>query len=137
MKTTKALTNKKVVAFDFVLEELYSIEPTVKAMFGCHAIYVRGKIVLMLRRKETYQYDNGVWIATTRDHHMSLRKDFPAMRTIRLFGGPESEWQNLPADSDDFEADVIKVCKLILKGDLRIGKIPKPRRAKNRAIGPR
>ena len=126
----RADTNKNVVAFDFVLEELYSIEPTVKPMFGCHAIYVRDKIVLMLRNKETYQYDNGVWIATTRDHHTSLRKDFPAMRTIRLLGGTESEWQNLPADSDDFEAEVMKVCKLILKGDPRIGKIPKPRRAK-------
>jgi hypothetical protein len=133
----RADTNKNVVAFDFVLEELYSIEPTVKPMFGCHAIYIRGKIVLMLRNKDTYQYDNGVWIATTRDHHASLRKDFPAMRTIRLFGGTESEWQNLPADSDDFEAEVMKVCKLILKGDLRVGKIPKPRRAKNRAIGQR
>jgi hypothetical protein len=133
----KADINKKVVAFDFVLEELFSIEPTVRPMFGCHAIYVRGKIVLMLRNKETYQYDNGVWIATTRDHHASLRKDFPAMRTIRLFGGLESEWQNLPADSDDFEADVMKVCQLILKADARIGKIPKRRRAKNRAIGPR
>lgn len=115
-------TKKKAVAFDFVLEELYSAAPTVRPMFGCHAVYVKGKIVLMLRSKETYQYDNGVWLATTHEHHSSLKKDFPAMRTIRLLGGAESEWQNLPADSDDFEEEVMKACNFILKGDPRIGK---------------
>ena len=71
--------------------------------------------------------DNGVWLATSREHHSSLKKDFPSMRTIRLLGGSESEWQNLPLDSDDFEESVMKACRLILKGDPRIGKIPKRR----------
>jgi hypothetical protein len=121
-------TKKKTGAFDFVLEELYSVSPMVRPMFGCYAVYVKGKIVLMLRRKDTYQYDNGVWIATTREHHNSLKTDLPTLRTIRLFGGAESEWQNLPADSDDFEEEVMKACDFIVKGDPRIGKTPKQRK---------
>ena len=62
----KTDTKKKKVAFDFVLEELYSLEPTVKPMFGSHAVYVKDKIVLILRCRESYQYDNGVWLATSR-----------------------------------------------------------------------
>src|SRR5688572_1873410 len=122
----KAPSKKNSPAFDFVLEELHSAEPVVKPMFGCHAVYVNGKIVLMLRRKESYPHDNGVWVATTKEHHDSLRKDFPSMRTIALFGGSDSAWQNLPADSDQFEEEVMKICRYILKRDLRIGKVPKP-----------
>jgi hypothetical protein len=123
----KSETKKKAVAFDFVLEELYSLEPTVKPMFGCHAVYVKEKIVLILRRKEHYPGDNGVWVATSREHHDSLRKNLPGMRTIGLFGGAESGWQNLPAESEHFEEMVMKACNLILRGDPRIGKIPKRR----------
>ena len=123
----KRETNKKAVAFDFVLEELYSLEPTVKPMFGCHAVYVKEKIVLILRRREAYPEDNGVWLATSREHHDSLRKSLPGMRSIALFGADESAWQNLPADSEHFEEEVMKACDLILRGDPRIGKIPKRR----------
>jgi len=120
----KTNAKKPKVAFDFVLEELYSLEPTVKPMFGSHAVYVKDKIVLILRCRDSYEYDNGVWLATSREHHGSLKKDFPSMRTIALFGGAESAWQNLPADSEYFEEEVMKACTFILRGDLRIGKIP-------------
>ena len=124
----KAGKRKSSVAFEFVLEELYSVEPRVRAMFGSHAVYVRDKIVLILRNKDSYAYDNGVWLATAREHHQSLRKDFPSMRTIELFGGAESSWQNLPVEDAHFEEAVMKACKFILRGDARIGKIPKPRK---------
>jgi hypothetical protein len=118
----------KPVAFDFVVEELFAVNPRVKPMFGCHAVYVNDKIVLILRNKEGVTNDNGVWIATTHEHHESLRKDFPSMRTISVFGGKESGWQNLPVDDESFEEAVMKVCKLIMRGDQRIGKTPKPRK---------
>ena len=123
----KTNTKKKNVAFDFVLEELYSLEPIVKPMFGSHAVYVKDKIVLILRSRESYEYDNGVWLATSRVHHASLKKDFSSLRTIALFGGAESAWQNLPADGEYFEEEVMKACTFILRGDPRIGKIPKRR----------
>jgi hypothetical protein len=55
-------------------------------MFGCTAIYVGEKIALILRQKPSYERDNGVWLATTREHHESLRQDFPNMRSIALLG---------------------------------------------------
>jgi hypothetical protein len=121
----------KPIAFDFVLDELCTADPVVRPMFGCHAIYVREKIVLILRKKEGPGKDNGVWVATTSTHHESLRKDFPSMRSISLFGGVESGWQNLPDEDDHFEEEVMKICKFILKGDSRIGKVPKPRARKS------
>ncbi len=129
MKPT--VKKNKPIAFDFVLEELHTLGPVVRPMFGCHAIYVQDKIVLILRKKEDFENDNGVWVATTYDHHESLRKVFSSMRTISLFGDAESGWQNLAVDDEHFEEDVMKACNLILKGDPRIGKIPKPRKRKN------
>ncbi|HEY5747500.1 MAG TPA: hypothetical protein VIU12_15580 [Chryseolinea sp.] len=114
----------KTLPFDFVLDELFPAEPVTRPMFGGHAIYVKDKIVMMLRKKDTLVHDNGVWLATTFDHHESLRKELPSMRTIRLFGVKESGWQNLPEDAPDFEEEVIHACRLILKGDVRLGKVP-------------
>jgi hypothetical protein len=94
-------------------------------MFGCFAVYVKDKIVLALRNRTEHLHDNGVWLATKREYHESLRNDLGSIRTIRLLGNRESNWQNLPMDADRFEEDVVKACKFILKGDARIGTIPK------------
>ena len=114
--------------FEFVLEKLGRIDFTVKAFFGCHSIYVGEKILLTLRNKKEHTEDNGVWIATEQEHHASLQKIFPSMRSIRVFGGASSNWQILPVDADDFEESVLLVCEMILKNDLRIGKIPKKKK---------
>jgi hypothetical protein len=118
---------KTSIPFNFVLEYLSSAHVVIRPMFGCHAIYKNNKIVLILRNKKEYPKDNGVWLATTLDHHESLKTDFPSMRSISLFGNGPSGWQNLTDDADDFEELAIKACLLILKGDRRIGKVPKPR----------
>ena len=78
--------------------------------------------------KTTEKRDNGVWIATTREHHDSLRRDLPSLRHIALFGGKSSGWQNLPSDALEFEDDVLRACALIRAGDPRIGKVPGARR---------
>ncbi len=102
-------------------------------MFGCHALYIGKRIVLILRKRDTHPETNGVWIATTRVHHASLRKLFPSMQSIAMLGKAPTNWQVLPEASEDFESGVIKACGLILKGDPRIGKIPKGKRTKSRA----
>jgi hypothetical protein len=120
--------NKKVVPFDFALELLSPVHPQVKPMFGCYGVYVREKIVFMLREKEHETIDNGVWLATTSEYHQSLKKLFPSMRSIGVFGGGETGWQLLPADQDDFEESVTRACELVMKNDPRIGKIPKSKK---------
>jgi hypothetical protein len=98
-------------------------------MFGCTAIYVDDKIVLILRDKPDHAADNGVWLATTEEHHASLRQDFPHMRSIGVLGKPVTGWQILPADAPDFEQSALRACDLVLSRDPRIGKIPGARRA--------
>jgi len=118
----------KTVPFEFVLEALARANPRVKPMFGCQAVYVGEKVVLLLRKRKEYEADNGVWVATAPEHHVSLKKDLPSLRSIRLLGaGATTSWQNLPYEADDFEESVIKACEFILKGDVRIGKVPKTR----------
>ena len=117
--------------FDFVLDELAELTPVVGRMFGCYSIYVGSKIVLILREGKTALEDNGVWIATTKEHHESLARELPSMRSIALFGtsGPTG-WQVIPSESDSFEEEVLHVCNLICRGDVRVGKIPKPKKPK-------
>jgi hypothetical protein len=123
-------TSKKSIPFSFAIENLFSADPIVKPMFGAHAIYIGNKIVLILRDKN--DSDSGVWIATTVEHHVSLKKDFPKMHSIRVFGPGVSSWQVLSKDDDDFETNVNRACEFILKGDERIGKIPKPKKSKKK-----
>lgn len=86
----------------------------------------------MLRDKEDHADDNGVWLASKIPHHASLKKEFPSMRSIAMFGPGETGWQNIPASANDFESAVMKACELIVKGDERLGTIPKPRRKKKK-----
>jgi hypothetical protein len=101
-------------------------------MFGCLAIYVEDKIVLILRDRPKNTADNGVWLATTQEHHETLLREFPNMRSIRVLGEEITGWQVLPADADDFETAALRACDLILERDPRIGKIPKAKRAVKR-----
>ena len=122
------MKKSNTIPFDFVLEQLFPLEPRVKPMFGCHAIYIGNKIVLTLRNKTEHLDDNGIWISTKAEHHASLKKILPSMRSIQVLGNGQTNWQIIPADADDFEESAIKICDLILKGDLRIGNVPKARK---------
>jgi hypothetical protein len=119
---------RKAVPYAFVLDALAQIPIETRPMFGCLAIYVGDKIVLMLREKRKQREDNGLWLATTEEHHKSLRREFASMRSIQLFGKEVTGWQVLPADAADFEEAAIRACELIIARDPRIGKVPKGRR---------
>jgi hypothetical protein len=126
-----AVKRRKPVPYEFVLDAIASVSPETRPMFGCIAVYVGDKIVLILRHKPGADADNGVWLATTSEHHPSLRRDFPNMRSIGVFGKGETGWQVLPSDAEDFEEAAMRACDLILARDPRIGKIPKSRRKKS------
>ena len=117
---------KKKIPFEFVLELLDELNPRIKPMFGCYAIYIEEKLVLILREKSDFLNDNGIWIATTPEHHDSLRKDFPMMKSLELFKSKKpTTWQNLPSNHPDFESNARLVCKFIHYNDPRVGKVPK------------
>ncbi|HET7208648.1 MAG TPA: hypothetical protein VFI95_18875 [Terriglobales bacterium] len=126
------IKRRKPVPHEFVLDALASLSPFTRPMFGCLAIYVGDKIMMVLRDKQASQADNGVWLATTQEHHESLRHDFPNMRSIELLGKEVTGWQVLPVDAPDFEGSALRACELIVAGDPRIGKIPGARRSKKK-----
>lgn len=122
----EAIVQQKSHAFGFVLDELASLDPYTKPMFGCTAVYVEDKILLVLRDRPTSREDNGVWLATTREHHDALRAELPSLRSIGVLGdGGVTGWQILPASGADFEDEVLRACALVRAGDPRIGKVPK------------
>ena len=120
---------RKPIPHAFVLDTISTLSPYTRPMFGCLAIYVKDKIVLILRGKPKSTADNGVWLATTQEHHQSLRREFPNMRSIRVLGKKVTGWQVLPVDASDFEEAALRACELVIAKDLRIGKVPASRRA--------
>jgi hypothetical protein len=127
--TLFAVKQRKAVPHQFVLDAIAALSPTTRPMFGCLAVYVADKIVLILRDKRDETADNGVWLATTEERHGSLRREFPNMRSIQVLGNGVTGWQVLPADAPDFEEAALRACELILARDPRIGKVPGMRRA--------
>jgi hypothetical protein len=132
-----AARREKTAPHEFVLEEIASLAPVTRPMFGCLAVYVGDRIVLALRDKRKSPADNGIWLATTAEHHASLRREFPCLRSIGVLGKEPTQWQVLPADDPDFEAAALRLCALILAGDPRIGKVPKARSPRAKLPAPR
>ena len=122
------VVKRKAVPHEFVLDALTELEPWTRHMFSCLAVYVGEKILLALRDRPNYTGDNGIWIATTIEHHKSLKQELPNMRSIGVLGKDATGWQILPADAPDFEESAFHVCELILDGDPRIGKNPKSKK---------
>jgi|SRR3954454_19956174 hypothetical protein len=121
---------RKAVPHAFILDAVASLSPETRPMFGCLAVYVKDKIMFALRDKRDHSAeDDGMWLATTEDHHKSLQKDFPNMRSIRVLGKKVTGWQVLPANEPDFEEAALRACEFIQAGDHRIGKIPNSRRS--------
>lgn len=122
----------KRIPHEFVLDYLSPLDVTVKPMFGSHGVYVGNKIVFIIRSRADHIESNGVWLATDGEHHASLRRQFPNMCSIAILsdGKSETKWQMLPESADDFEPSVLTACKLVVAGDARIGRIPKPRSKK-------
>src|SRR5580704_10707102 len=63
---------RKAVPYPFVLEAIDTLTPETRPFFGCLGVYVGNKIVLILREKHDETGGDGVWLATTAEHHESL-----------------------------------------------------------------
>jgi hypothetical protein len=119
-----AVKPRRTAPHEFVLDALSSLFPETRPMFGCLGVYVENRIVFVLRDKPRGPADNGVWLATTPEHHESLRVQFPSMRSIQVLSKKPTGWQLLPADAPDFEEAAFRACALVLARDPRIGKDP-------------
>ncbi len=123
-----SIKQRKSIPHEFVLDAISALSSRTRPMFGCLAVYVDDKIVLILRDKSSNTADNGVWLATTEEHHNSLRREFPSMRSIQVLGKKVTGWQVLPVDAPGFQEAAMRACELIVARDPRIGKVPGARR---------
>ncbi len=112
--------------FDFILNYLprnLVIQPAI----GMFYIYFDKKIVLIARQTAKNKQHNGLWIATHREDHASLKAEIPAI-TEFVFdetGTIDSNWLLLSEAHDDFEKAACTVCELISNRDKRIGRVTK------------
>lgn len=113
---------KKPMPFDFLLDYLPATV-VIKPAIGMFYIYFEGKIVLIFRKVGKNPQHNGIWIATRREDHASLKADIPAVTDFD-FGDEvfEPNWLQLTDNHEDFEEAAITICGLILHRDKRIGK---------------
>lgn len=109
--------------YDFILEYLPQERLETKKMFGHRCLYFDGLMVMFMICKEGH-IDNGICIATSAEHIPTLKKDIKSLRHLEAYGEEATGWRLIPADSENFESDTEKACKLILKKDLRIGREP-------------
>ena len=70
---------RSAVPFPFVLDELESLRPTVKKVFGFTHVYLGEKLLFSLRDATTQGGTNGMWLYTTTDQADSLAAEFPEL----------------------------------------------------------
>lgn len=118
-------TVKRQGPFPFVLEELASIRPSIKRMFGFTSVYLEEKLLCSLRDSVKQPGSNGMWLYTTTEHVDSLAREFPQLPKRQLWRSRSGDkaWVILASRLEDFEEYAFKACELILKGDQRIGRI--------------
>ena len=121
MKNTPS--RKRQVPFPFVLEELRSLRPTIKSLFGSTLIYLDDKLLFSLRNSVKHPGTNGIWIFTTAEHLDSLAKEFPELPRRQLWRSGNNGWVVLASRLADFEEYAFRACELVLNGDQRIGRV--------------
>jgi hypothetical protein len=111
------------IPYEFVFDYL----PTgiiVKKMFGMHYVYWGKKIMMILRKRDNESDLNGIWLATAKKHHESLKRAIPELGSFFIDGDERhGNWLLIPGDAEDFEEAAIKICELISHGDQRIGNV--------------
>ena len=120
---------KKVQPLRWVIESLEEERSYLeKSMFGCLAVYLHGRLSLLLTSGE--EPWNGLLIPTDHQFHDSIRRDYQ-----NVFQHPVlKKWLYLPEASEDFESDAQKIVEAIRMNDPRFGVEPKEKIPKRKKI---
>lgn len=115
--------------YDFIFDFLPEDRVDIKKMFGHSCLYFDGLMVMFIIAKDGNP-DNGICLATSKPHITSLSKEIKSLRHLESYGPDATDWRLIPADSNKFESDTEKACRMILARDSRIGREPKSNRKK-------
>src|SRR4051812_2315279 len=115
-------SSKSRLPFQPILDELFSIRPVVRKMFGFTYVYFDEKLLISIRESTKQPRYNGVWVYTEAEHIESLRREFPSLPRNCFWRSKKSGsgWVIVPASLPEFEEYAFKVCELILRSDKRI-----------------
>src|SRR5262245_13033375 len=111
------------IPFAFVVDELVSLRPTIKRVFGFTYVYLGEQLLCALRESKKQTGSNGVWLFTTTEHVESLGDEFPELSRRYLWRSGKNAWVVLPSKLTEFEEYAFKACELMLNGDRRIGRV--------------
>lgn len=123
---------KKQVPFPFILEEIASLRPTIKTVFGFTYVYLEEKLLFSLRDDPKQRGTNGMWLFTETEHAASLAKEFPDLPKRQFWRSGKNCWVVLASRFENFEEYAFHACELILNGDQRIGRLTRGALVNNR-----
>ena len=89
-----------------------------RPMFGCQAVYLFGRLVLVLAAKE--EPWNGLLVCTSRECHSALMGEYPSLQPHPVLG----KWLYLAQSHDTFEETAQELILRLVKNDPRIGVEP-------------
>ena len=119
----KSAPQRKGIPFPFIIDELESLRPTVRSVFGFTHVYLEDKLLFSLRDAATQTGSNGMWLYTTIEQADSLSKEFPDLPRRQIWRSGKKAWIILASRLGNFEEHAFKACELILRGDQRIGRL--------------
>ncbi|MDQ5845652.1 MAG: hypothetical protein M3539_10215 [Acidobacteriota bacterium] len=126
---------KKAIPFPFIVDELASLRPTIKKVFGFTHVYLGEKLLFSLRDNPKQTGTNGMWLYTVAENIDSLAKEFPDLPRRQLWRSGKNCWIVLAARFECFEEYALKACELILNGDQRIGRVTRGGITSGRYVG--
>jgi hypothetical protein len=94
-------------------------------MFGCEAVYLFGKLVLVLAADKAEPW-NGLLVCTSREFHSALIGEYPGLQPHPVLG----KWLYLAQADDCFEETAQQLVQQIVNNDSRIGVEPGVRKRK-------
>lgn len=119
----KGDSQRKRIPFPFVLDELESLRPKVRTVFGFTHVYLDDMLLFSLRDNITQPGSNGMWLYTTTEHADDLAREFTDLPRRQIWRSGKKAWIILASRLPEFEEHAFKACELILRGDQRLGRL--------------
>lgn len=129
LKRRSPLTKKKPNPLLWIAEPLMELPSYIeKPMFGCTAIYLHGRLCLVLASGE--EPWNGILIPTNREHHDAISAAFSHVEQHPIL----KKWLYLPEASETFESDAAGIVDSVRMNDQRFGVEPKERKPRGNPL---